>query len=67
MDFSKQKFLSNFIDHNGLSTHFLYDNGLLTGISENSVIRIHFIYDKAGHIERVSHIALPSISAPVAL
>jgi len=42
------------IDNNGLSTQFLYDNGLLTGIIKNNLIRIHYIYDKAGHIQRVN-------------
>ncbi|UJR35679.1 hypothetical protein I4U23_028429 [Adineta vaga] len=55
IDFSKQKFLSNFIDNNGLSTQFLYDNGLLTSIIKNNLVRIHFLYDKAGHIQRITH------------
>ena len=45
---------SNIIDNNGLSTQFLYDNGLLTGIIKNNLIQNHFIYDKAGHIQRVN-------------
>ncbi|CAF1592934.1 unnamed protein product, partial [Adineta ricciae] len=55
IDFSKQKFLSSFIDNNGLATHFLYDNGLLTSIIKNNLIRIYFLYDKAGHIQRITH------------
>ncbi|CAF4023410.1 unnamed protein product, partial [Adineta steineri] len=55
IDFSKQKFLSNIVDMNGLSTQFQYDNGLLISIIKNNLIRLHFIYDKAGHIQKVIH------------
>ncbi|CAF0873274.1 unnamed protein product [Rotaria sordida] len=55
INFSKQKFFSYIIDDNGLSTQFLYDNGLLTGIIKNNIIRNHFIYNKAGHIQQIIH------------
>ncbi|CAF2784978.1 unnamed protein product [Rotaria sp. Silwood2] len=55
INFSKQKFFSHIIDDNGLSTQFLYDNGLLTGIIKNNIIRNHFIYNKAGHIQQIIH------------
>lgn len=41
------------MDNNDISTQFLYDNGLLTGIVRNNLVRIQFNYDKAGHIQRV--------------
>ena len=53
INFSKQKFLSHIIDNNGLSTRFLYDNGLLIDVIQNNIIRNHFIYNQAGHIQQV--------------
>ncbi|CAM4869415.1 unnamed protein product [Rotaria socialis] len=55
INFSKQKFFAHIIDDSGLSTQFSYDNGLLTGVIKNNIIRNHFIYNKAGHIQQIIH------------
>ena len=33
---------------------FLYDNGLLTDVIKTNIIRNHFIYNQAGHIQQVN-------------
>ncbi|CAF1596448.1 unnamed protein product, partial [Didymodactylos carnosus] len=55
MQFSKQKLLSSITDNDGLSTQFIYDNGLLISILENNVAKINFNYDKSGRLQKVIH------------